>query len=103
MEKNKVNFKQSIVNILVLIFVAVISAVAFFAFFVAVFTTANPFAYYIASLYVLCMLLAAPTLKVFMDKKETPPVVQKLNLAGIITIFSMILLFAMTTFIYLAV
>jgi len=61
------------------------------AFFVSAFGNSDGGgAYGIAATYVLCMLLVAPTLKVFLDK-VTCPVFKKLNLIGIIIIFAAIL------------
>ena len=86
--------KHKLLNMCVLGFVAVITFVTFITFFVAV-GRGNGFEYYIASIYVLCMLLAAPTLKVFLDK-VTCPLMRKLNIIGIIVIFSVILLLVVT-------
>ena len=60
--------KHRILNVSVLLFTAALVIVAMLTFFVALFNVSAGNAYYIASMFVLCMLLAAPTLKVFLDK-----------------------------------
>jgi len=86
-------FKHKILNICVLAFSFILTGVALTAFLVASFTAGNESAYSIASIYILCMLLAAPTLKVFLDKVNCP-MMKKLNIAGIISIFAAILISA---------
>ena len=93
--------KQSILNLCVLGFVAVMTLIGIITFFVAIGREGNFNGSAIASLYVLCMLLAAPTLKVFMDKKCSP-LLRRLNLIGIMVIFAAILLMAVTAFIAMA-
>jgi len=92
--------KHKILNLCVLGFVVVLTAVALATFFIAIFTDGNTNAYSIASVYVLCMLLAAPTLKVFLDK-VTSPTMKRLNLVGIISIFFAILVIVVTVCIYM--
>jgi len=89
MEKTK--FKHMLLNICVFAFVVVLNLVALFTFIVATFDEGNESAYSIASIYILCMLLAAPTLKVFLDK-VTCPIMKRLNIIGIIAIFATILI-----------
>ncbi|MCL2591753.1 MAG: hypothetical protein FWD82_00165 [Defluviitaleaceae bacterium] len=60
--------KHRTLNVCVLLFTAVLVIVSILTFFVALFNVNLGNAYYIASMFVLCMLLAAPTLKVFLDK-----------------------------------
>jgi len=91
MEQTKTHFKHKLLNICVFAFVVVLNLVALFTFFVATFDATNGNAYSIASIYILCMLLAAPTLKVFLDK-VTCPTMKKLNIIGIIAIFLTILI-----------
>ena len=86
-------FKHKLLNVCVFIFVAVVTTVALMAFFVASFSgaeNATSNGYSIASIYILCMLLAAPTLKVFLDKVESRTM-KIVNVAGIIAIFAAIL------------
>jgi len=79
----------AVLNVCLLAFVAIMMVVALIAFFVATFDgSVNN--YSIVSLYVLCMLLACPTLKVFLDKVDCS-VLKKLNFAWIIAIFVSIL------------
>jgi len=89
MEKKKDNLTTKL-NICVLIFVGVLTFVALLTFLIALFSRSNQNAYGIASIYILCMLLAAPTLKVFLDKVESKAM-KGLNIYGIISIFAAIL------------
>jgi len=91
--ENPATFKHKVLNVCVVAFSFVLTGVALIAFLVASFTYGNDNAYSIASIYILCMLLAAPTLKVFLDKVNCP-VMKKLNIAGIISIFAAILIAA---------
>jgi len=86
--------KQNILNLLVIAFVAVMTTVSLITFFIAI-CDENASSYYIVSLYVLCMLLAAPTLKVFLDK-TTCPRMRLINWIGVIVIFVAILTMAVT-------
>ena len=85
--------KHKVLNVCVFAFTIVLTLVAMISFFVALFTDGNYEASSIASMYILCMLLAAPTLKVFLDKVSCP-VMRRLNIIGIIAIFIAILLSA---------
>ena len=89
-------------NLCVLGFAFALSITALITFFVATFTDGNDNAYTIASTYILCMLLAAPTLKVFHDK-TTSSTMKRLNVATITFIFLTILTLAVDTFIQLAI
>ena len=93
--------KHRILNICVLGFVAVLTVVGFITFYIAVGRGSSGAAYSIASIYVLCMLLAAPTLKVFLDKVECT-LMKRLNIIGIIVIFFVILLIVVSICIMLA-
>ena len=88
---NKTQFKHKLLNMCVLGFVAVVTLVTLITFFAATFSDGNESAYAIASIYILCMLLAAPTLKVFLDKIDCP-VMKRFNIVGIISIFATILI-----------
>ena len=94
-------FKHRLLNVCVIAFAGVLSITALVTFFVATFETGNDSNYAIASIYILCMLLAAPTLKVFLDK-VTCPVIRRFNIIGIITIFSTILILTVMVCINLA-
>ena len=94
-------FKHKILNLCVLGFVAVLTVAVLVTFFAATFDEVNQSAYSIASIYILCMLLAAPTLKVFLDKVACP-VMKKLNIVGIISIFATILVITVVVCITLA-
>jgi len=81
-----------IMNVGMLTLMVVLTLVSTITFFVAAFGNGDGVgAYGIAATYVLCMLLVAPTLKVFLDKVSCP-VLKKLNLVGIIIIFAAILI-----------
>ena len=82
--------KHKLLNLCVLGFVAILTTATLVTFLAATFSTGNNNAYAIASIYILCMLLAAPTLKVFLDK-VTCPRMKRLNIIGIITVFATIL------------
>ena len=82
--------KQKMLHVCALVFSFILTAVAVVTFFVAFFNVSTDGAYAIASTYVLCMLLAAPTLKVFLDKC-TYPKLKKANIAALIATFAAIL------------
>jgi len=89
-DKQKNLKKHRILNVCTLIFTAILTIVALATFFIALFNNDYAYpAYYIASTYVLCMLLAAPTLKVFLDKC-TCRVLKKLTIIGLVAIFATI-------------
>ncbi|MCL2755778.1 MAG: hypothetical protein FWE45_01870 [Firmicutes bacterium] len=88
-------FKHMLLNICVVGFAVVLTLAALVTFFVAIFREGTSSAYYIASIYILCMLLAAPTLKVFLDKVNCV-VMRRLNIIGIISIFATILVITVT-------
>jgi len=95
-EQLRVIKKHRLLNVCVLVFTFILTAIAMLTFFVAVsgvftgtYSVTN--AYYIASTYVLCMLLAAPTLKVFLDKC-TCIRIKRLNIAALIAVFAAILI-----------
>jgi len=91
--------KHNILNWCVLFFVAVMTSDMLVTFFILVgrdgYSTA---ASGIASTYVLCMLLAAPTLKVFLDKVESR-MMKRVNVVGIVSIFVAILVVVVTVFV----
>ena len=89
--QDAIKSKSNLLNICVLGFSVILTAVALLAFFITLFRDDVGIASAITSLYVLCMLLAAPTLKVFMDK-ATCPNVMMLNKIGVIMIFGAILI-----------
>ena len=84
--------KQNLLNLFVVAFVAIMTAVSLVTFFIAI-CDGNSASYSIVSLYVLCMLLAAPTLKVFLDKTVCPRM-RLINWLFIIIIFAAILTMA---------
>lgn len=84
--------RRRLLNICVFIFVVVVTISTLVTFFMAIFDSGNDSAYYIASIYILCMLLAAPTLKVFLDTAGTSAALKRLNIVGIIFIFATILI-----------
>ena len=76
----------------------VLTATALVSFFIATFTPSLGAANYsVASLYILVMLLVAPTLKIYLDKVSCK-VFKRLNLIAILSIFTAILVMAVTTF-----
>ena len=83
--------KHRILNVCVLLFTAVLVLVATITFFIALFSVNTGNAYSIASMFVLCMLLAAPTLKVFLDKC-TCKNLRVFNIITLVAIFVAILL-----------
>ncbi|MCL2370728.1 MAG: hypothetical protein FWC80_05835 [Firmicutes bacterium] len=86
---NETNYR--IMNVGMLTLMAVLTLVSTITFFVSAFGNNDLGGVYgIAATYVLCMLLVAPTLKVFLDKVSCP-VFKRLNLVGIIIIFAAIL------------
>jgi hypothetical protein len=87
--------KHHLLNIGLIGFVAVLTAVALTTFFMAVAANNTNGAYSIASIYILCMLLAAPTLKVFMDK-TTCPIIKRAGVISEILIFAAILTLVVT-------
>ena len=96
-EQNSV-FKHKLLNICVLAFVGVMTAVLFITFFILIGRNNSESANSIAGTYVLCMLLAAPTLKAFLDRCNCP-LMKRLNIIGLVTIFAVILLIVVTIFI----
>jgi len=99
--KESTQNKHWLLNLCVLGFVVVLTIIALISYFVATFCVDTITAYYIASIYILCMLLAAPTLKVFIDKINGP-MMKKLNVIGVIFIFSAILVLAVMVCLTLA-
>jgi len=99
--KDVMSAKNNVLNSCVLGFAFIMTVVALLSFFIATFRVNGAFANGIASLYVLCMLLAAPTLKVFMDKNACP-VMKKLNILMVIAIFATILIMAVIVFLSFA-
>ena len=96
------NLGYFILNWAMLTLVAALTVVSTIMFFIATFQDGNNNNYSIASMYVLVMLLGAPTLKVFLDKVACP-VLKKLNLITLAIVFAAILVQAMTAVITLAV
>ena len=85
----QVIFKNNLLNFCVLAFAAIMTFFTLLSF-VILWVRGGFAPAYVLSFYVLPMLLAAPTLKVFMDK-STCPVMRKLNVGAVITIFASIL------------
>lgn len=83
--------KKHILNIFVIIFVVGLSIASMVTFLIAFINGATGDAYSIASIYILAMLLGAPTLKVFLDNAKNM-VMKKLNVAAII--FAFVIIFA---------
>ena len=86
--------KQNFLNMLVIAFAGITTVVFLVTFFIAV-CDRNTASYSIVSLYVLCMLLACPTLKVFLDK-VTCPRMRLINWIAISVIFLAILVMSIT-------
>ena len=100
-------FKHRILNVSVLLFTLALTAISVATFFIALIAGFAPpvcingecvyptldAAYAIASTYILCMLLAAPTLKVFLDKC-TSSALKKFNIITLVAIFVSILVLA---------
>ena len=80
--------KQKLFNIAVLVFTFVMTIAGVVTFFVSLTNGAISIytSYYIASTYVLVMLLAAPTLKVFLDKC-TSKTIRRLNVFTLVAVF----------------
>ena len=78
------------VTIALLIFSLIVTVVTLAAFFAATFTPGNTSAYDIASIYILFMILAVPTLTLFLDKPDCI-LCKRLNKIAIILIFATIL------------
>jgi len=93
--------KQTILHICALVFSYVITIVALLTFFVAFFSVSVEGAYLIVSTYVLAMLLAAPTLKVFLDKC-TCPNLKKANIIALLATFATILILVVMVFLNFA-
>jgi hypothetical protein len=89
--------KRGVINLCVIFFVLVMTKVALIAFFVSLSKGLSDSAYSIASTYILCMLLAAPTLKVFLDTVDSIAF-KRLNVALLMLIFTVILLIAVVLF-----
>ena len=89
--------KQRIFNWFVIGFSIVMTIVALVTFFISLSNGSADAAAAIVSTYVLCMLLAAPTIKVFLDKC-TCKLLRWLNIVTIILIFAVILLTVVITF-----
>ena len=85
----KMAFKFKLLNICMFALAVVLTITALITFFVSLFNATGG-AYYIASTYILCMLLATPSLKAFLDKVNSPAM-KKLNTIGIISIFAAIM------------
>ena len=85
-------------NACLLIFTAVLTVVSLITFFMATNTNNLDSAYIIAATYVLCMLLAIPSLKVFLDKVSRP-LFNKLNLVFIVLGFAAILVLVVVLFV----
>jgi len=91
-------FKHRILNISVLLFTLALTVVSLITFFIAFARGLDipdymEAAYAIASTYILCMLLAAPTLKVFLDKC-TSAGLKKFNIITLVAIFVAIFVLA---------
>jgi len=89
--------KQRLLNWCTLVFTAVLTVVSIVVFFILLARGDGTSAGVVAS-YVLSMLLAAPTLKVFLDKVKCP-VLRKANVIGLVTVFSTILVLSVASLI----
>ena len=89
-------FKLKTLNIMVIIFTLILTIVSLGTFFVCVYIGKIYFAYYISGTYILCMLLAVPTLKGFLEKIESLAL-KKINFLTLIFVFFSILLIAVIT------
>jgi len=86
-DKQKGLKKHRMLNVCVLVFTLVLTVIALLTYFLAIFYTNSVDAgYSIASTYILCMLLAAPTLKVFLDKC-TCRLLKKFTIIALIGVF----------------
>ena len=85
-----------------LAFVGILTVVSAAMFFIAIVNENYGGGYSIASIYVLCMLLAAPSLKVFLDKICCTRL-KKCNVIGLVVIFLTIITLVTTSVITLAV
>jgi len=92
-------FKSKVFNLAAIVFSVVLTAVAVTVYFICFAREIEGGAYTVVNLYVLCMLLAAPTVKVFLDKC-TSPLVKALNITTLILIFLAILVLVVSTFIF---
>ena len=88
--------RRRLLNVCVFIFVVVVTISSLVTFFIAIFNNDSTTAYSIASIYILCMLLGAPTLKVFLDTAGTSNAMKRLNIIGVICIFVAILIVTVT-------
>ena len=86
---NTVNTQALTVALLVFSLIVTVATLA--AFFNATFTPGNTHAYNIASIYILFMILAVPTLTLFLDKPDCL-FCKRLNKISIILIFATIVL-----------
>jgi len=85
-----------------MVFTTVLTVTGITTFFVSAFSEANSAAAYsIASIYILCMLLAVPSLKAFMDKIECPTM-KRLNVLFITIAFVAIMVLMVTSALTLA-
>jgi len=89
-EQHAVAQKKRILNICTLVFTIVAVVLATVMYFISLFTVEHISAYYIAGTFILAMLLAAPTLKVFLDKC-TCKNLRKLNIVTLVIVFVAIL------------
>jgi len=89
--------KQQVFNWFVIIFSVIMTAVAIITFFITLSNGYTDTAAGIVSTYVLCMLLAAPTIKVFLDKC-TGVLLIWFNIVTIILIFAAILVTVIVIF-----
>ena len=94
-------FKHKLMNICVLVFTLVLTAITLVAFFAAILSSGNDSGYAIATIYILCMLLAAPTLKGFLERIGNP-FYKRLNTIAIIAVFTSILIVTLVSVMTLA-
>jgi len=81
-----------LLNIWMIVFVFTLMAASMVTFFVTLFGDGGgAAAYYIASIYILCMLLVTASLKSFMDKICCPGL-KRVNLVAVIAIFISIMI-----------
>ena len=100
MEQKIKQIKNSQVNtqsltVALLIFSLIVTVATLAAFFAATFTPGNTSAYDIASIYILFMILAVPTLTLFLDKPDCI-LCKRLNKMAIALIFATILVITVT-------
>lgn len=87
-KNSPINTQSLTIALLVFSFIVTVATLA--AFFAATFTPGNTHAYNIASIYILFMILAVPTLTLFLDKPDCT-LCKRMNKIAIMLIFATIL------------